>query len=216
MIRLDMPQGSPEWTAARLAVATASRFDEILTNKTAKFSASSTRYAWELIAEEILGYPVEEASSQFMARGTILEKKAVAYYELRKDCDTEAVGFLLRDDGRVGCSPDRLVGTDGLLEIKVPSAVNHLGYMIGDEEIRLKYRAQVQGQLLIAERAWCDTLSYNPDLGSIIVRTVRDEEYIEKLSAGLTQFLQYVDDCKDKLVRAGHFPDLAVPALKLA
>lgn len=213
MIRLDVEQGSPAWFAARLGIPTASRFDDIVTAKTLKLSNSCTKYALELIAGEVLGYDVHLASSGFMARGTALEQKAVDYYELQRDCETEQVGLILRDDRRVGCSPDRLVGDDGLLEIKCPSAAVHLGYLLDNG---IGYRTQVQGQLWLAERDWCDTVSYNPDLPSAIMREERDDEFIIKLSDAVEQFINYVGDIKEKFVRRGYFPDLAVPALRIA
>lgn len=214
MIRLDVAQGSPEWFAARLGKPTASRFDEIITPAKWQLSKSCTRYAHELIASEILGYDVNMASSGFMARGSELEERAVSYYELHHDLETEQVGFILRDDGRVGCSPDRLVGTDGLLEIKCPSAAVHIGYLLNES---IGYTMQVQGQLWLAEREWCDTLSYNPELPSAIVREVRNEHVIHKLSEAVDQFLQHVGDLKAGLVFRGYFRDkLVIPALKIA
>jgi hypothetical protein len=213
MIRLDCEQGSPEWFAARLGIPTASRFGDIITAKTLKLSASCERYAHELIASEVLGYDVELASSGFMARGTALESKAVSYYEMQHDCETETVGFILRDDRRVGCSPDRLVGTNGLLEIKCPSASVHIGYLL---EESIGYRLQVQGQLWLTEREWCDTVSYNPDLPSMFMREERDEKVIAAIAAGVDQFIEYMAGLKAKLVHRGYFPDLAVPALRIA
>ena len=143
MIRLDCPQGSVEWIEARLGIPTASQFDKIIAPKTMKFSESAAKYAWALIAEQILRAPVDGASSAFMQRGETLERRAVSYYELNRDVETEPVGVILRDDRRVGCSPDRLVGDDGLLEIKVPNVANHIGYLLDADGIG--YRAQVQG-----------------------------------------------------------------------
>lgn len=213
MIRLNCEQGSPEWFAARLGIPTASRFGDIITAKTLKLSASSERYAHELIASTVLGYDVESATSGFMARGTLLEKKAVDYYEMQNDCETETVGFILRDDRCVGCSPDRFVGTNGLLEIKCPSAAVHIGYLL---EESIGYRLQVQGQLWLTEREWCDTVSYNPELPSMFMREERDEKVIAAIAGAVNQFIEYTAELKAKLVHRGYFPDLAVPALRIA
>jgi hypothetical protein len=208
MLRFDCEQGSGEWTSLRLGIPTASRFDEIITPKTMKPSSSGEKYAWELLAEQILGYPVEEApKSGFMVRGTVLEQKAVDFYELERDVDTEKVGFVMRDDRRVGCSPDRLVGIDGLLEIKCPSAKVHVGYMLDDEGSL--YHVQTQGQLWLTEREWCDIESHNPELGSIIFRVGRDEKFIKALSSCVDAFLETMDEMKAKLTRRGYFPELA-------
>lgn len=214
MIRFDWPQGSEEWVGLRVGRPTASNFDKVLTPKTLKLSGSFTGYAHQLIAEQILGFPVDSASSGFIERGSIMEKQAVDYYELQRECDTEAVGFILRDDERVGCSPDRFVGSDGLLEIKCPSAAVHVGYLLDTEGIG--YKAQVQGQLWICERNYCDTLSYNPEMPAALVRQQRDEKFIAALAAAVEQLLSYIDESKLKLMKLGLFPGEKIPALRIA
>jgi hypothetical protein len=215
MIRIDCPQGSVEWIEARLGIPTASQFDKIITPKTMKLSDSSAKYAWALIAEQILRAPVDGGSSAFMQRGETLERRAVSYYELNRDVETDPVGVILRDDRRVGCSPDRLVGDDGLLEIKVPNIANHIGYLLDADGIG--YRAQVQGQLWIAEREWVDTLSYNPEMPNALVRVGRDEKFIAALAQAVDQFLEMVDTMKLELQRRhGLFLDFELPDLRIA
>jgi hypothetical protein len=215
MIRLDeFDQGSAAWAMARAGIPTASCFDKIITPKTMKLSETAVKYAWQLLAEQHTGAPMEDATAGFMARGEVMERKAVEYYELRRNVDTETVGLILRDDRRVGCSPDRLVGNDGLLEIKVPSAPVHISYLLDEEGIG--YRAQVQGQLWVAEREWNDTLSYHPTMPEALVRIHRDEEFIGKLATAVNQFLEMVDDMKEKLSRRGMFPDWKRADLRVA
>jgi hypothetical protein len=105
-----------------------------------------------------------------------------------------------------------LVGTDGLLEIKVPKPKNHIGYLLDEQGIG--YRAQVQGQLWIAERAWVDTISYHPDMPIALVRQYRDEAFIAALAKAVDQFLLMLDDMKDKLIRKG-LTKLKVPDLRV-
>lgn len=215
MIHLnEFDQGSTAWLMARLGIPTASCFDKIITPKTMKLSEQAVKYAWLLLAEQHTGAPMEDATAGFMARGEVMERKAVEYYELQRNVDTEAVGFILRDDRRAGCSPDRLVGENGLLEIKVPSAPVHISYLLDDEGIG--YRAQVQGQLWIAERDWVDTLSYHPTMPEALVRIHRDEEFIPKLAAAVGQFLEMMDDMKEKLSKRGMFPGFKRADLRVA
>lgn len=214
MIVLDVEQGTTEWAQARLGIPTASQFHRILTPKTMKLSSQADGYMCQLLAEQLLGEAQDDATSGLMLRGTLLEQRAVSYYELQTECDTVPVGFVMRDDKRVGASPDRFVGKDGLLEIKVPSAKNHLEYMLDDEGVG--YRAQVQGQLWIAEREWCDTLSYNPELPPALVRQNRDEKFIKALAETVDQFLNYMDESKRRLQkRYGLFAGFEVPQLKV-
>lgn len=191
MIRYDCAQGSPEWHALRLGIPTASNFSRILTPG-GKLSASADAYMHELIAERMLGVPLNTESADFMERGKALEAQAVSWYELQRDVDTEAVGLCTTDDGRLGASPDRLVGTDGGLEIKCPSPAVHVGYML-DGGISRKYWPQVQGALWITERRYWWTLSYHPDLRPALVRVARNDEYIEALAAAVTAFCDRLD-----------------------
>jgi hypothetical protein len=214
VIRLDVEQGSAEWFAARLGIPTASCFDKIITPKTMKMSASAAPYAHQLLAEQALGIALDNASFGFMERGAVMEKRAVDFYELKRDVDTEKVGFILRDDRRVGCSPDLFVGDNGLVEIKVPSAAVHIGYLLDSEGIG--YRAQVQGQLWLTEREWCDTLSWHPDLPEALVRQVRDEKFIAALAAAVDQFLSFIDESKLKLMELGLFAGEKIPNLRIA
>lgn len=209
----DFQQGSAEWMMARLGIPTASQFERIIT-PTGKPSSQVDKYAHQLIAEQLLGAPLEDASSGFLERGTLLEARAVSYYELQLDAETVPVGFILRDDRRSGASPDRLVGDDGLLEIKVPAAHTHIGYLLDDKGIG--YRCQVQGQLWVSEREWCDTLSWHPTFPPALVRQHRDEAFIKLLAAGVAQFCDYVDELKLKLHKQyGLFPGFRQPDLKV-
>lgn len=203
MIRLDCAQGSEAWFMARIGIPTASQFAKIITNKTQKLSEQSDAYAHKLLAEQILGVSLDGESSGFMERGQILEQQAVDYYELQRDCETEEVGFVLRDDRRVGCSPDRFVGEDGLLEIKCPAPDTHIGYLLDDDGIG--YRAQTQGQLWICERQWIDTLSFHPSMPPALIRVMRDEEYIANLAKAVEQFLWRMDGFKQQLAKRGMF-----------
>lgn len=202
MIILDVLQGSDEWVALRAGIPTASRFDEIITPKTMKPSQSRDKYMHELIAEQ-LGHPKESATSQYIERGTDTELKAVRYYEMERGVDTEQVGFVLRDDRKVGCSPDRLVGSEGLLEIKCPAPHIHIGYLLDEQGIG--YKAQCQGQLWLTDRSYIDTLSYSPVMPPALVRQARDEVFIKALAAAVDQFISYMEESKEKLIRRGLF-----------
>lgn len=200
---LDVEQGSVEWQMARLGIPTASNFDKIVT-PSGKPSSSASKYAWALIAEQVLGVPTEGGSSGFMARGKVVEEKARDFYELKRDVDVTRVGFVLRADGRVGCSPDGFIGDDGILEIKCPNPANHIGYLLDDDGIG--YKCQVQGMLWITGRKWVDTLSYHPDFPPALVRVARDEAFIGIIATGVRTLLQTMDEMKMTLIDKGHFP----------
>jgi len=205
MITLNHPQGSAEWIQARLGKPTASNFDRVITPKTRKPSASADKYMWMLLAEWLSGHSLDDYVSQLMERGTEMEESAVRFYELQRDLETQAVGFCLRDDGLVGASPDRLVGDDGLLEIKCPSMVTHIGYLLNPDGLDA-YNCQAQGQLWITGRQWVDLLSYNPELPPSLVRYHRDEEFIAALEAAVNQFIERLAFSKERLIALGCTP----------
>ena len=197
MIRLDLEHGSREWVMARLGIPTGSSFDRILTPKTRKPSSQAVVYRNQLLAEWVLGYPIDwGGQSAFMERGSRMEPEARAWYEMTRGVDVELAGFVLRDDRMVGGSPDGLVGDDGILEIKCPAIHTHIGYMLGDGP---DYTAQVQGYLYLTGRAWADVLSYHPELPPVVVRVERDEGLIAPLGAVLDAFVANLSECRGRL-----------------
>jgi putative phage-type endonuclease len=187
MILHNVEQGTNEWLKVRLGIPTASEFSKIIT-PTGKLSAQADKYANRLVAEKMLGYPVDEFKGNYHTnRGKELEPEAVSFYELQRDIETVKVGFLTNDEGTIGASPDRLVGEDGLLEIKCPAPQTHIEYLTTGE-VDKDYYPQIQGQLLVSGRKWVDILSYHPELPPAIIRVERDEKYIAGLSDALAQF----------------------------
>lgn len=201
MIRLDMPQGSDEWLKARLGIPTASQFHRLVTPKTGKLSAASDGYLHELIAEWALGVSLDETLTAFMQRGTDLEESAVSLYEFTKDVVTDPVGFCLTDDRTAGCSPDRLVGDDGGLEIKCPGAAQHVANIL---EMTTKYTAQVQGALWVTGRDWWDLLSYHPTMPPAMVRIRRDEAFIKLLAGAVAEFTERLEQAKATMIAKGY------------
>lgn len=204
MIVLDVKQGTPEWEMARLGIPTASGFKRILTAKTLKVSSSAAEYRNQLLAEWLLGTPLEfgyggGGQNQFMQRGTGMEAEARAFYELQHDAEVEQVGFLLRDDRMAGCSPDGLVGTDGGLELKCPMIHTHIGYLLDPQSLVDAYQQQVQGCLYITGRAWWDLLAYHPNLPPVHHRIEPDPAYQTALGAALDWFVADLLAARERL-----------------
>lgn len=184
---IDCVQGTTEWLQARAGIPTASNFDRILTPG-GKLSTQAEKYLHHLLAERILGRPiVEQAVTPWMHRGTEMEAEAVSFYESFRDLDTVRVGFCTTDDGTLGCSPDRLVGDDGLAEIKCPKEAVLVGYLLSGS-VGDAYKPQVQGQLLVTGRVWVDVLAYSPELPHSLIRVERDEKYLRTLGNALVEF----------------------------
>lgn len=202
----DVCQGTTEWLALRAGIPTASSFDRILTPRTGKPSSSAEGYLFSLLAERLMGKPIVEHVSLWMERGSHMEADAVSFYEFQRDIKTETVGFVTNDKNTIGASPDRLVGADGLLEIKVPAPHTHIGYLLRAGSAYDAYKVQVQGQLWIAEREWADVLSFHPEMPPALIRIERDEEYIQKLSAAVTAFSEALEEQWMRMAEEGWGP----------
>ena len=202
---IDCEQNSPEWYAARLGIPTASQFATIMASGREKGSPSVTRrtYMHKLAGEIITGEPTESYSNGYMERGHRVEPEARTAYAFMKDCEPQAVGFIR--NGRVGASPDSLVGDDGLLEIKSKSPHILIDCLFRDDAPP-EHKAQVQGQIWVAGREWCDLAVYFPKMPMPIFRAARDEAYIATLARHVEAFTQELDEVVAR-IRAWGDPD---------
>lgn len=200
MIVYDVVQGTAEWASLRSGIPTASCFDLILTSKTRKPSTQQSGYLARLVTEWLTGHPMDEVDSAFMERGKDMEPEAVRRYQFDQDVTAEVVGFVTTDDCKAGCSPDRLVGADGLLEVKCPGMVGHVGYLLEPERLKDAYWSQVQGQLWVTGRRWVDLWSYSPALPPVRVRIEPEPEYLAALATHVAAFVARLDAAKALLL----------------
>jgi len=103
----------------------------------------------------------------------------------------------MHDELNAGCSVDGLVDPDGIIEIKCPyNSKNHL-QTIESNKVPSQYVAQVQGNMFITGRKWCDYISYDPrfpeKLQLFVIRVDADEEYHEKLQEQLVNFCDEIE-----------------------
>ncbi len=196
---IDVVQGSNEWVMARLGLPTASEFSRVITPKKREKSSGQDGYLAQLAAEWFLNAPLADYVSEYMERGREMEAEAVAAYQWESDKIARVVGLCVRDDGTAGASPDRLIGDDGVLEIKCPSAEKHMGYLFKPDTLRDDYFAQVQGEMYITGAKWADLWSFNPVIPSVLVRVERDEDFITKLDGFLNDFILRLDGAKARL-----------------
>jgi hypothetical protein len=194
-----MPQRSEAWFHIKLGVPSASEFHRIVTPKELKLSKQHKDLLARYVAEWYLQTPLDSVETQWMQRGEDMEPLARKAYEFERDVEIQEVGFVTTEDGLLGCSPDGLIGTDGLIEIKAPSPQVHTGYLLfGTED---EYKIQAQGQLYIAEREWNDLYSYHPLMPSLATRYNRDEVYIAKLADALHQFTDLLAEKRMEMER---------------
>ena len=187
---IDCDQNSPEWFAARMGIPTASMFDLVTAKKgprggePASYKGRRT-YMLKLAAEIITGEVADGGMSRHMHRGHEMESEVRDLYAFMNDVDPQLVGFIT--NGKAGASPDCLIGSDGLLEVKTKLAHFVLEIIMKDE-FPAEHFAQCQGQLWVAERDWCDIAVYWPGVPLFVKRAYRDEEYIKALSEAVDQF----------------------------
>lgn len=191
-----LPQ-SAEWFMLRSGKVTASEFHRLVTLKTWQPSKQKDAYLNELLAEWALrtAFTRPEVKVLAMDRGVELEEEAVAYYEHVREEVTEVAGFFETDDGWLGASPDRLVGDEGLLEIKCPLADTQVGYFLQwrkNGALPEAYYWQRQVQLFVSERKWLDFLSYYPGLPPVLARVEPDPKAFATIREVMGEAIRYL------------------------
>lgn len=182
----DCEQGTPEWFAARAGIPTASEFSTVMAKgRGGGDSVTRRKYMLQLAGEVLTGTVQESYTNPHMERGKAMEDDARKAYALISGNEPKRVGFLRRGDA--GASPDSLIEADGTLEIKTALPHIQIERLLANR-LPPEHVAQVQGQLWISMRAWCDFVSYWPGLPILIVRVQRDEAYIASLSLAVREF----------------------------
>lgn len=183
-------QGSDEWKKLRMGIPTSSNFDQIITTK-GEVSKTAVKYMRKLAAERVSGTSEDGYVNDAMKRGIALEPEAIAFYELTQKVKVDRVGFCY-EEGKYGCSPDGLVGEDGMIQIKCPTAPVHIEYLQSNI-FPMDYFQQVQGELYVMNRKWSDFIAYYPGLKWLKIRVMRDEPFIQKLHFALKTFGTQLD-----------------------
>ena len=185
----EIVQGTPEWHDARRGMVTASAVGKLIT-PTLKVADNDTSRALTatLVAERISGWTEDTAMTWDMARGIDSEPIARDIYSGHYQQAVE-VGFMVleRDGWQLGFSPDGLVGSDGLIEIKAPRAKTHLNTILADR-VPAYYMAQCQAGLLVSGRKWLDFVSYCGGLPLYVTRVLPDSRWHKAIEAACVQF----------------------------
>ena len=191
----DLEQGSEAWLAARRGIVTASVIGQLITPSTLKVANNDTSRALTLTlaAERINGWTDDVYVTSDMWRGTTDEPIARDYYSQHVAPVTE-VGFMTRNDHGVtiGCSPDGLVGDDGLIEIKSRRPKKHLQTIV-HAAVPVENQAQIQAGLWVSGRAWCDYVSWCGGMRPFIVRVTPDPQWQDAIVAAVQRFEEAVE-----------------------
>lgn len=203
-IHRDIEQGTEAWHALKAGKVSASCFADILAKGQGKMRAS---YMRRIVAERLIGKPIDTYRNAHMDRGTEQEPLARLAYEAATDCLLERVGFIEHDDLPVGCSPDSLiVGKRRGLEVKcVIPTVQIDTWLTGG--CPSEHKPQVQGGMWLTGYDEWDFVSYSPLLPAhrrLYVYTVqRDQAYIDDLEKEVMRFLKDVAITMERLQPGG-------------
>ena len=145
------------------------------------------------------------------------ESVAIKEYEQEFGLKVFKCGIFLDTCGFIGGSPDGLVGSDGIIEIKCPfkmrdaeevTELDGLGYLKKNEQNKFelstshKYYHQIQGNLYLTNRKFCDFVVWTPRV-MLCIRILQDTiwqdnigmlqlYYLEKLVPKIQEF--YMND----------------------
>lgn len=203
----DLIQGSEEWMAARCGLLTASEVKLILTPTLKVANNEKTRaHVWELAAQRISEYVEPTYIGDAMLRGHEDEILARALYAERYNPVRET-GFVTNDGFgfTLGCSPDGLVGDDGMIECK--SRIQKYQVQTIVEEYRGggipdDFVLQVQAGLLVCQRKWCDFISYSGGLPMAVIRVEADPEIQDAILTAATGFEERIAEAIDDYRKA--------------
>lgn len=197
-------QRTPEWFKERLGKITASRIGAVLAKARKGNESSHTRdnYCAQLVLERMTGIERESSfQSKAMERGIELEPEARAAYDTKFSVMVEPVGFVQHPTIKnAGCSPDGLVGDEGMIQIKCPYPANHIEWLKRGG-VPAEHRRQMAFELSCCpERKWSDFVSYCPDMPAhlqlFVARMTRDsaKDIIEEIELAVIKLDAEVDE----------------------
>lgn len=200
-----MDQRTPEWYAARLGKATASRIADIVAKTKTGYGATRENYKMELALERITKAQAPSFTNAAMQWGIDTEPAARSAYETTTGNFVTEVGMIDHPTiAMSGASPDGYVGDDGLIEIKCPESKQHLKNL-STRKPDTKYIYQMQWQMACTGRKWCDFVSYDPrfpdHLQLLIVRVQRDEALIAEVEKEVVLFLDEVTEMVERITK---------------
>lgn len=192
-----MQQRNDDWLKARCGKATSSRFADVLAKlRNGAEAAGRKNYRAELVIERLTGVPTDTYTNGAMQWGVEFEPVARWAYETETGNNVDEVGFIEHPTLACGTSPDGLVGQDGLIEIKAPNSATHIE-TLKNKAVPTQYMPQIQGQMWLTGRKWCDFVSYDPrmpqELRLFIKRVYAVDEFIKNLEQEIGVFLAEVD-----------------------
>ena len=191
-----MEQRSVEWFADRAGRFGASELAALMAKKG---TATRDNKIAQKVAERLTGVCEAGFTSSAMQWGIDHEDEARDQYFLASDNYIEDEGFVRHPDPSLydwtGASPDGLVESDGLVEIKCPNTATHISYL-RKKKVPSNYMYQMQWQMACTGRKWCDFVSYDPRMPErlqlLVIHVPRDDLMIAKLEIAVSAAIEEV------------------------
>lgn len=190
-------QGSAEWLSERLGKLTASRMATAMkTLKKGGESEERKKLKLEIMAEQLTGQVVPVFLNDAMKWGNTYEADARQEYADETGNMVDICGLALHPDiNNFGASPDGLIGEDGILEIKCPTSITFLQWVL-DGVVPEQHKPQMLAQLAVTGRKWCDFVAYDPRFNApynlFIRRFEPTAEEITATETAAANFLQEI------------------------
>lgn len=202
----DIEQNTDQWLLLRAGNLTSSNMGKVMANLGKAFGEPAKKLAIDIAVERITGTPVSNGySNEHMDRGHEQEPIARQLYEDRQFCAITNGGFF-HSDG-LGCSPDGLVSTEGVIEIK--SVIPSVHYAnVKRAGIDPSYKWQVLSNLMFTGRKWIDFVSYCSefpvDQQLYVHRTFADQqsEQFANIRVRIRDFMALVDASQETILTA--------------
>lgn len=190
-------QNTPEWLQARCGSLGASAVSEALSKTKSGWGAGRANVKARLVIERLTNTPQDSFTSAAMAWGHAQEDNAANAYAFLTGNEVQVCGIYKHPSIEgTHASPDRLVGEDGLVEIKCPNSATHLDTLLS-KKVPGNYITQMQWQMAVTGRKWCDFVSFDPRFPEskqvFIQRVERDDKRIAELEKNVAEFLAEVE-----------------------
>ena len=207
---IEIPQGSPEWFAARCGKISASRLGDIMRKTKWGESTYKAKVRLELAIERITGKSVSSVvMNKAMYDGVEREPDARTLFEAVTGKEVALCGsFDHPTIVNTSASPDGLLrGENAVLEIKCPTHATHAKNLMS-ETMPKNYIYQVQWQIACTESDYAYFASYHPDFPKELrlkwVRVEKDDSVIKSLEEAVRQFDIEIEDLIIKIQNGGN------------
>jgi len=199
-------QGTSLWHLCRSFRLTASNSGTV-----ADLNPYENKFFYALCISKIIKKEFNSLALERMAHGTNMEPIAREFYEKYRGVTVDEVGLAVpKWETRMGASVDGdIVGTPGIIEIKCPKIMykpliekinnpNHEKY--DHKHIAPYYYCQMQMNMKVLNKEWCDYIVYAVDSGQCYIdRVYFFEEFWEQTL--FPKILSFLDDILDPLLK---------------